>query len=82
MKAILLLTMQMLSVQTSMDIKGGYVAEDRRTLSTTTIEYASITACRNGREELQLAFGAYQMSKVHTNIMSAVCIDTDTGSVQ
>lgn len=79
--AVLLLTLKILTVHTVTD-KGSHVAEDRYTLTTGTIHYETMQACRNGREELALAYGAYGMAKSPTEIVSAVCIDRTVGSVQ
>jgi hypothetical protein len=80
--AVLLLTLKILTVQTTTDAKGSHAAEDRYTLTTGTIHYETMQACRNGREELALAYGAYGMAKSPTEIVSAVCIDKTMGSVQ
>ena len=80
--AVLLLTLKILTVHTTTDAKGSHTAEDRYTLTTGTIHYETMMACRNGREELAMAYGAYQMAKSPTEIVSAVCIDRSMGSVQ
>ena len=80
--AVLLLTLKILTVHTVTDAKGIHSAEDRYTLTTGTIHYETMQACRNGREELALAYGAYGMAKSPTEIVSAVCIDRSVGSVQ
>ena len=80
--AVLLLTLKILTVHTTMDAKGSHIAEDRITITTGTIHYETMQACRNGREELALAYGAYGMAKSPTEIISAVCIDKTMGSVQ
>ena len=80
--AVLLLTLKILTVSTVTTANGSHIAEDRYTLTTGTIHYETMQACRNGREELALAYGAYGMAKSPTEIVSAVCIDRTMGSVQ
>jgi hypothetical protein len=80
--AVLLLTLKILTVNTITNEKGIHSAEDRITITTGTIHYETMQACRNGREELALAYGSYGMAKLPTEIVSAVCIDRTMGSVQ
>jgi hypothetical protein len=82
MSATLLLTLSFLTVDTNIDKKGHTTSHETIAYTTTTIPYDSMTACTNAREEWNLAVGAYQMSKRPTRIITAVCNDSATGTVQ
>ena len=82
MSATLLLTLSFLTVDTTIDKKGRTTQVERIAYTTSVIPYDSMTACTNGREEWNLAIGAYQMSKRPTRIITAVCNDSATGVVQ
>jgi hypothetical protein len=82
MSATLLLTLSFLTVDTTIDKKGRTTQVERIAYTTSVIPYDSMTACTNGREEWNLAVGAYQMSKRPTRIIAAVCNDSATGVVQ
>ena len=82
MSATLVLTLSFLTVDTTIDKKGKSTTHETIAYTTTAIPYDSITACTNAREEWNLAIGAYQMSKRPTRIITAVCNDSTTGTVQ
>ena len=82
MSATLVLTLSFLTVDTTIDKKGRTTQVERIAYTTSVIPYDSMTACTNGREEWNLAIGAYQMSKRPTRIITAVCNDSATGVVQ
>jgi hypothetical protein len=82
MSATLLLTLSFLTVDTTIDKRGKTTQVERIAYTTTAILYDSMTACTNGREEWNLAVGAYQLSKRPTRIITAVCNDSATGTVQ
>lgn len=82
MSAILVLTLSFLTTETTIDKKGKTTQVERIAYTTTTIPYDSMMACTNAREEWNFAVGAYQMSKRPTRIITAVCNDSATGTVQ
>jgi len=82
MSATLLLTLSFLTTETTIDKKGKTTQVERIAYTSSVIPYDSMTACTNGREEWNLAIGAYQMSKRPTRIITAVCNDLTTGTVQ
>ena len=82
MSAILVLTLSFLTTETTIDKKGKTTQVERIAYTTTTIPYDSMGACTNAREEWNFAVGAYQMSKRPTRIITAVCNDSATGTVQ
>ena len=82
MSATLVLTLSFLTVDTTIDKKGRTTQVERIAYTTSVVPYESMTACTNGREEWNLAVGAYQMSKRPTRIITAVCNDSATGAVQ
>jgi len=82
MSASLILTLSFLTVDTNIDKKGHTTTHERIEYTTTAIPYDSMTACTNAREEWNLAVGAYQLSKRPTRIITAVCNDSTTGTVQ
>ena len=82
MSAILVLTLSFLTTETTIDKKGKTTQVERIAYTTTTIPYDSMTACNNAREEWNFAVGAYQMSKRPTRIITAICNDSSTGTVQ
>jgi len=82
MSAILVLTLSFLTTETTIDKKGKTTQVERIAYTTTTIPYDNMTACANAREEWSFAVGAYQMSKRPTRIITAVCNDSSTGTVQ
>jgi hypothetical protein len=82
MSATLVLTLSFLTVDTNIDKKGRTTQVERIAYTTSVVPYESMTACTNGREEWNLAVGAYQMSKRPTRIITAVCNDSATGVVQ
>jgi hypothetical protein len=82
MSATLVLTLSFLTVDTTIDKKGRTTQVERIAYTTSVVPYESMTACTNGREEWNLAVGAYQMSKRPTRIITAVCNDSATGVVQ
>jgi hypothetical protein len=82
MSATLVLTLSFLTVDTTIDKKGRTTQVERIAYTTSVVPYESMTACTNGREEWNLAVGAYQMSKRPARIITAVCNDSATGVVQ
>ena len=82
MSAILVLTLSFLTTEPTIDKKGRTTSHETIAYTTTTIPYDSMGACTNAREEWSLAIGAYQMSKRPTRIITAVCNDSSTGTVQ
>lgn len=82
MSATLVLTLSFLTVDMNTDKKGHTTSHETIAYTTTTIPYNSMTACTNGREEWNLAVGAYQMSKRPARVIMAVCTDSSTGTVQ
>ena len=82
MSAILVLTLSFLTTETTIDKKGKTTQVERIAYTTTTIPYDSMMACANAKEEWNFAVGAYQMSKRPTRIITAVCNDSSTGTVQ
>lgn len=82
MSATLVLTLSFLTVDTTIDKKGKTTQVERIAYTTSVVPYESMTACANGREEWNLAIGAYQMSKRPTRIITAVCNDSAMGTVQ
>ena len=82
MSATLVLTLSFLTVDTNIDKKGKSTTHETIAYTTNVVPYDSMTACTNAREEWNLAIGAYQMSKRPTRIITAVCNDSTTGTVQ
>lgn len=82
MSATLILTLSFLTVDTNIDKKGKSTTHETIAYTTSVIPYDSMTACTNAREEWNLAIGAYQMSKRPTRIITTVCNDSSTGTVQ
>jgi hypothetical protein len=82
MSATLVLTLSFLTVDMNTDKKGHTTTKETIAYTTSVIPYDNMTACTNAREEWSLAIGAYQMSKRPTRIITAVCNDSSTGTVQ
>jgi 3D (Asp-Asp-Asp) domain-containing protein len=80
--AALTLTLSFLTTETNIDKKGHSTTKETIAYTTSVIPYESMTACTNAREEWNLAVGAYQLSKRPTRIITAVCNDSATGTVQ
>jgi hypothetical protein len=80
--ATLTLTLSFLTSETTIDKKGHSTTKETIAYTTSVIPYDSMTACTNAREEWNLAVGAYQMSKRPTRVITAVCNDSATGTVQ
>ncbi len=80
--ASLTLTMSFLTVETTIDKKGKTTQVERIAYTTSVIPYDSMTACTNAQQEYNLAIGAYQMSKRPARIITAICNDASTGTVQ
>jgi hypothetical protein len=80
--AALTLTLSFLTTETNIDKKGHSTTKETIVYTTSVIPYESMTACTNGREEWNLAVGAYQMSKRPARVIMAVCNDLSTGTVQ
>jgi hypothetical protein len=82
MSATLILTLSFLTADTNIDKKGKSTTHETIAYTTSVIPYDSMQACTNAREEWNFAVGAYQMSKRPTRIITAVCNDSATGTVQ
>ena len=82
MSATLALTLSFLTIDTNIDKRGKTTTHEVIAYTTSVIPYDSMGACTNAREEWNLAVGAYQMSKRPTRIITAVCNDSSTGTVQ
>jgi hypothetical protein len=82
MSATLALTLSFLTIDTNIDKRGKTIQVERIAYTTTSIVYDTRQACANAKEEWQFAVGAYQMSKRPTRIITAVCNDSATGTVQ
>jgi hypothetical protein len=82
MSATLVLTLSFLTVDMNTDKKGHTTSHETIAYTTSVIPYDSMKTCTNGREEWNLAVGAYQMSKRPTRIITAVCNDSATGVVE
>jgi hypothetical protein len=82
MSATLVLTLSFLTVDTTIDKKGHTTSHETIAYTTSVIPYDSHQACANAQQEWQFAVGAYQMSKRPTRIITAVCNDSATGTVQ
>lgn len=80
--ATLALTLSFLTVDTNIDKRGHVTQQERIAYTTTSIPYATMTACNNAKEEWNLAVGAYQMSKRPARVIMAVCNNQETGSVE
>ena len=80
--ATLALTLSFLTVDTNIDKRGHVTQQERITYTTTSILYATMTACNNAKEEWNLAVGAYQMSKRPARVIMAVCNNQETGTVE
>jgi hypothetical protein len=80
--ATLTLTLSFLTSETTIDKHGKVTTHEVIAYTTSVIPYDSMTACTNAREEWNLAVGAYQMSKRPTRVITAVCNDVKTGTVQ
>jgi hypothetical protein len=80
--ATLTLTLSFLTSETTIDKHGKVTTHEVIAYTTSVIPYDSMTACTNAREEWNLAVGAYQMSKRPTRVITTVCNDVKTGTVQ
>jgi hypothetical protein len=80
--ATLTLTLSFLTSETTIDKHGKVTTHEVIAYTTSVLPYGSMTACTNGREEWNLAVGAYQMSKRPARVIMAVCNDLSTGTVQ
>ena len=82
MSATLALTLSFLTVDTNIDKRGRTTTHEVIAYTTVVIPYATMTACKNAKEEYQLAVGAYQLFKRPTRIIGAICNNFETGSVE
>lgn len=80
--AVMLLTIELLSKDVHIDKKGRTDTHEKIVHLQSVIPYAGMQACENGREEFDLSVGAYQQFKLPTRIVSAICIDSQTGTNQ
>lgn len=80
--ATMLLTVSFLTVETTIDKKGHTTQVERIAYTTSVLPYDSIEGCMNAKEEYNFAFGAYQMSKRPARVITAICNDVKTGTVQ
>ena len=82
MIAVLTLTLQFLTVDTTINPKGKVTTVERLAYTTSSIPYESLRACENAKNEWVMAVGAYQMSTRPAHVVLAVCNNTESGSVQ
>lgn len=47
-----------------------------------TIPFESGAACQNGKEEMKAAYTTYGMTEETITVVSQVCVDSETGTVQ
>ena len=80
--ATMTLTISFLTVETTIDKKGRTTQVERIAYTTSVLPYDSMEGCLNAKEEYNFAFGAYQMSKRPTRVITAICNDVKTGTVQ
>lgn len=80
--ATMLLTVSFLTVETNIDKKGHTTQVERIAYTTSVLPYDSMEGCLNAKEEYNFAFGAYQMSKRPARVITAICNDVKTGTVQ
>lgn len=80
--ATMLLTVSFLTVETTIDKKGHVTQVERIAYTTSVLPYDSMEGCMNAKEEYNFAFGAYQMSKRPARVITAICNDVKTGTVQ
>jgi hypothetical protein len=80
--ATMTLTLSFLTVETTIDKKGHTTQVERIAYTTSVLPYDSMEGCMNAKEEYNFAFGAYQMSKRPTRVITAICNDVKTGTVQ
>ena len=80
--ATMLLTVSFLTVETTIDKKGHTTQVERIAYTTSVLPYDSMEGCMNAKEEYNFAFGAYQMSKRPARVITAICNDVKTGTVQ
>jgi hypothetical protein len=80
--ATMTLTLSFLTVETTIDKKGHTTQVERIAYTTSVLPYDSIEGCMNAKEEYNFAFGAYQMSKRPARVITAICNDVKTGTVQ
>lgn len=80
--ATMLLTVSFLTVETTIDKKGHSTQVERIAYTTSVLPYDSMEGCLNAKEEYNFAFGAYQMSKRPARVITAICNDVKTGTVQ
>lgn len=80
--ATMLLTVSFLTVETTIDKKGHTTQVERIAYTTSVLPYDSMEGCLNAKEEYNFAFGAYQMSKRPARVITAICNDVKTGTVQ
>ena len=80
--ATMLLTVSFLTVETTIDKKGHTTQVERIVYTTSVLPYDSMEGCLNAKEEYNFAFGAYQMSKRPARVITAICNDVKTGTVQ
>jgi hypothetical protein len=80
--ATLTLTLSFLTSETTIDKHGKATTHEVIAYTTSVLPYESMGACNNAKEEYNFAFGAYQMSKRPTRVITAICNDVKTGTVQ
>jgi hypothetical protein len=80
--ATMTLTLSFLTVETTIDKKGHTTQVERIAYTTSVLPYDSMEGCMNAKEEYNFAFGAYQMSKRPARVITAICNDVKTGTVQ
>ena len=80
--ATLTLTISFLTSETTIDKKGRTTQVERIAYTTSVLPYKTMEGCMNAKEEYNFAFGAYQMSKRPARVITAICNDVKTGTVQ
>jgi hypothetical protein len=80
--ATMTLTLSFLTVETTIDKKGRTTQVERIAYTTSVLPYKTMEGCLNAKEEYNFAFGAYQMSKRPARVITAICNDVKTGTVQ
>jgi len=62
---------------------GRSILSEQETVNTVVIQnFPNALACKNAVSEMENAYGAYQMIRKPSRIISAVCMDKQYGSVQ
>lgn len=79
----LILSVSMLVTNVTTETKGKSVLSEQEVVTTTVIQnFPNALACKNAVAEMENAYGAYQMIRKPSRIISAICMDKQYGSVQ